>query len=74
MKYSKDNLVAINIFFPNPFVNRMIRDVKITMNDFIGNVGGLLGLCMGFSVISLAEIVYHILSTIVYFIATYSKQ
>ena len=74
MKYSKDNLVAINIFFPNPFVNRMIRDVKITTNDFIGNVGGLLGLCMGFSVISLAEIVYHILAAIVCLMTTYSKH
>ena len=29
------------------------------MTDFIANSGGLLGLCMGFSLVSLAEIVYH---------------
>ena len=73
IKYSKDNLVVINIFFPNPFVKRMIRDVLITPLDFIGNVGGLLGLCMGFSILSLAEIFYHILATILNFIFKYIK-
>ena len=73
MKYSKDNLVVINIFFPNPFVKRMIRDVMITTIDFIGNVGGLMGLCMGFSILSLAEIFYHILATTLNSISTYIK-
>ena len=36
-----------------------MKDEKFTMTDFIANSGGLLGLCMGFSLVSLAEIVYH---------------
>jgi amiloride-sensitive sodium channel len=67
IRYSRDNLVAINIFFPNPFAKRNIRDVKFTNLGFIGNVGGLLGLCMGFSLISVAEILFHLLATFLSF-------
>ena len=28
--------------------------------QLVANMGGLMGLCMGFSVVSLAEIVYHV--------------
>ena len=42
-------------------MKRFIKDEKITRISFIANAGGLLGLCMGFSVISLAEILYYCL-------------
>lgn len=41
------------------YVKRFIKDEKITRISFIANAGGLLGLCLGFSVISVAEILYH---------------
>ena len=36
-----------------------MKDEKFTKTDYIANSGGLLGLCMGFSLVSAAEIVYH---------------
>ena len=36
-----------------------MKDEKTTRTSFIANVGGLLGLCMGFSVVSIFEIMYH---------------
>ena len=38
-----------------------MKDEKITKTAYIANSGGLLGLCMGFSLVSAAEILYHCL-------------
>ena len=38
-----------------------MKDEKFTKTDYIANSGGLLGLCMGFSLVSAAEIIYHCL-------------
>ncbi len=34
------------------------------MIAFVANTGGLLGLCMGFSLVSLFEILYHVLGAV----------
>ena len=39
----------------------IMRDQKITVIAFVANTGGLLGLCMGFSLVSVFEIVYHVI-------------
>ena len=56
--YAKENIAKVNIFLKEPFVNRYKREEKITWNTFIGTTGGLLGLFLEFSFISIAEIVY----------------
>ena len=60
VNYAKENIARVNIFLKDPFVKRYIREEKITENTFIGTIGGLLGLFLGFSFISVAEIVYLI--------------
>lgn len=40
-------------------MTRIKRDQKIPLIGFVANTGGLLGLCMGFSLVSAFEIVYH---------------
>ena len=37
------------------------RDVLYGVTDFISNIGGLLGLCMGFSLLTAIEVVYWFL-------------
>ena len=39
-----------------------MRDQKIPVIAFVANTGGLLGLCMGFSLVSVFEILYHALT------------
>ena len=34
------------------------REARLTLVGFISQVGGLLGLCLGFSLLSLIELVY----------------
>ena len=45
-------------------VTRIKRDQKIPIIGFVANTGGLLGLCMGFSLVSAFEIVYHCMMTL----------
>ena len=37
---------------------QIIRDIRLTFFDQLGIIGGTLGLCMGFSLISFVEILY----------------
>ena len=43
------------------FAKRIVRDEKVTVTSFVANVGGLLGLCMGFSLVSVVEMVYFVI-------------
>ena len=45
-------------------MTRIKRDQKIPIIGFVANTGGLLGLCMGFSLVSAFEIVYHCMMTL----------
>ena len=47
------------VSFQDPVVTRIIRDEKIPIISFVANTGGLLGLCMGFSLVSVFEIMFH---------------
>ena len=42
------------VFFKDPYHTQIVRDKTITMNQFIGGAGGILGLCMGASMVTLA--------------------
>ena len=72
LDYARDNLVMFNIFIKDPYAKRFQKDEKITKTSYIANSGGLLGLCMGFSLISAAEILFHCFFGI--FSAIYPKR
>ena len=59
--YAKENLAKIAIYLRDPYHISYIKDVKIQLTDFCGNIGGLLGLCLGFSIISFFELLFHCL-------------
>ena len=42
-----------------PYTKRFRKTEKMSRTAYIASSGGLLGLCMGFSFVSLAEIAYH---------------
>ena len=60
MNYSKDNLARVMFYIQRPFISIFIRDQALSYLQLVANMGGLLGLCMGFSVVSVAEIIYHL--------------
>lgn len=57
-EYAKRNLLWLNVYVKDSFATRIVRDEKMTRTSFVANVGGILGLCMGFSLVSVAEILY----------------
>ena len=59
-KYAKDNIAIVKIFMREPFAEVLKVTVDTTTLDFISNIGGLLGLCMGFSLVTVAEILYYL--------------
>lgn len=57
--YARDNIIHLKVYFKDPYYTIITRDVGTTLISFIGNVGGLLGLCLGLSFLSVFEIIYH---------------
>ena len=51
----------MNVFVRDPYVKRYLTEEKITEINFVGTVGGLLGLFLGFSFISVIEVIYFVL-------------
>ena len=60
MKYAEENISKVKIFIPRPFITKIKRSIEMTFNSFIANTGGLVGLCLGFSLISGVELFYWV--------------
>ena len=56
-------LNSIKLHSRDPFYTRIKIDQRITFAQFLGNVGGMLGLLTGLSVVSIVEIFYHLVIT-----------
>jgi len=59
-EYTKANVAQLKVFFRDPIYTKLIRDVEMTVVSFIGSAGGLLGLFLGLSMISIFEVLYHL--------------
>ena len=61
-EYGRHNLALIHVMIQSPYVTIIKRDIEMTLLSFIADTGGLLGLCLGFSFISMIEIFFWICS------------
>merc|ERR1712032_1488209 len=52
------DIAVLNIYFGEPEFPEYERTQRMTWFGFLSNVGGLCGLCLGFSLISGIEIIY----------------
>ena len=57
-QYAEENIAVVNVWLVDPYVKKIVRDVKVSTSQFIANVGGNLGLWQGMSLISVVELVY----------------
>lgn len=60
-KYARENLLLANIYIKDPAVTMIRRDQKIPIIWFVANVGGILGLCMGCSLVTIFEVLHHVI-------------
>lgn len=54
----RENLAIMHIYFKKLHFMRRERGELYGFIDFFSNIGGVLGLCMGFSMLSLVEAIY----------------
>lgn len=57
--YFSNNFAKLAIYFKQAQYMTMKRSELFGWTDFIANCGGVLGLCMGVSLLSLAELLYY---------------
>jgi hypothetical protein len=57
--YAENNFAALKVFIKDPYYTLIRCDEQMPLITFLGSTGGLLGLCLGFSLVSIFEIIYH---------------
>ena len=55
--YEKD-VAIVNFYFESTTCFEFVRNLRKTWTDFISDLGGILGLCMGISFVSAVELLY----------------
>ena len=67
-QYAKSNMMILKVFIGETTATKILKDEKTSIISFIANTGGLLGLCMGFSVVSIFEIMSHLWTSVYKFL------
>jgi hypothetical protein len=65
VEYARDNIARLTVYIKEPLYTQIKRDEQMSILSFIGNVGGLLGLCLGLSMISIFEMFYFCLTLLI---------
>ena len=60
--YARENLALLNIYIKQPVVTKILRDQRIPVIWFVANCGGILGLCMGFSIVTVFEVLHCLIN------------
>ena len=58
--YARNNLAVVKVYIKDPYYTKLTKDEEMSFVAFVGNAGGLAGLCMGFSIVSIFELVFHL--------------
>lgn len=53
--YAKRNTAKLGMYIRKPFVSSILVDEAQSTISFISNLGGIMGLCMGFSLVILSR-------------------
>ncbi|XP_053977390.1 pickpocket protein 28-like [Hylaeus volcanicus] len=59
-KYFTENMAVVHLFFVESQFTKYVKNELFGFTEFLSSTGGLLGLFMGFSFLSLVEIVYFL--------------
>ena len=53
-------MALVNVYIKDPAVTQVVRDQKVPLIWFVANIGGILGLTMGMSLVTIFEIIHHV--------------
>ena len=56
--YVKDVMGMVHVYFKDDSVKKYSRSLRYSTIDLISSVGGTMGLCLGFSLVSVVELIY----------------
>ncbi|XP_061382293.1 pickpocket protein 28-like isoform X1 [Danaus plexippus] len=59
-EYFISNMLIVHFYFENNSFMRFTKEEVFGLTEFLSNTGGLLGLCLGFSMMSLVELLYYL--------------
>nr|XP_036231447.1 pickpocket protein 28 [Bactrocera oleae] len=58
MEYINKNVAVVHLFYRESVFHGVLKNVYVGFTEFLSNTGGIMGLFMGFSFISVAEVIY----------------
>ena len=58
-RYARQNFALINVYIKPPVVTKITKDERVPVIWFVANCGGILGLCMGFSIVTVFEVLHY---------------
>ena len=61
LRYMRENTALVNIYLAQPYCEKISQNVHSTLSTLVANIGGILGLCLGASIITIVEIVWYCL-------------
>jgi hypothetical protein len=56
----KRDIAQVYFFFESPTIIEYSRETRLTFLELVGQIGGLMGLCVGISLVSLIEVAYWV--------------
>ncbi|KAL0818256.1 hypothetical protein ABMA28_008749 [Loxostege sticticalis] len=59
-EYFTENMLVVHFYFEDDTFMRFTKGEIFGLTEFLSNTGGLLGLCMGFSMMSAVELLYYL--------------
>ncbi|RVE50284.1 hypothetical protein evm_005119 [Chilo suppressalis] len=60
LEYFVENMLVVHFYFEDDTFIRFTKGEIFGLTEFLSNTGGLLGLCMGFSMMSAVELLYYL--------------
>ncbi len=63
--YARQNLALVHVYVKRPVVTKIVRDQRIPVIWFVANCGGILGLCMGFSIVTVFEVLHYLANCLI---------
>ncbi len=72
--YVENNVAILHVYFKNLHFMRQERGELYGFVDLFSNIGGLMGLCMGFSALSAVEVLYFFTMRLFFNMTMYRKE